>query len=368
MREWKFLAIIVILFVFYSCTKNELTFKVSEENGIRITQNTGVPADSTFNIELREVAFIENDTETYPEKSFKQASCMDFDDNGNLFVLDRKLFKVFKYDQKGKFLISFGAHGHGPGEFINPGTVICRNDTLFVTDFQGYKINKFDTNGDFIGSKQCQDMAHFPFTPSKFAENYITSGSSKNSVSEDGIVHTIIETSLYNNRFDFIKDIYVIKSEQPALEEDFDPSEKGIKAAASDTNVYVYVHSKIHYKLDVYDTNGNKIREIKKYYTRIQNPKEIQKKYEEIWAKRGRKYKSEFRNSIYNLYTDKYNRLWVSCPSRKKEEGSNFDIFENDKFINRVKLKIDNDYIPFFVGDKIVGVNYNINTIKIYEY
>ena len=104
MKKLKLMVVIVILFAIYSCAKNESTYTVREVNGIRVTRNTGVPADSTFNVVLREVASIENDNETYPERSFRQAGNMDFDDQGNLFVFDRTKYKVFKYDSKGKFI------------------------------------------------------------------------------------------------------------------------------------------------------------------------------------------------------------------------------------------------------------------------
>jgi hypothetical protein len=369
MKVLRYLVILSVSFVLISCTKKESTYRVSEVNGIRITENTGVPADSTFKIELREVAFIGNDAETDPEKSFNQASFLDFDNVGNIYILDRTKYMIFKYDPKGSFVKSFGRQGQGPGEFIVPGIINVRKDTLYVTDVDSYKISKFNLDGEFLGDKKYPDIHNFPMLPSKFGENFITVfGATKSIVTDEGKRTNIKETSLYDHNFDFIKNLHILEYEPPAEDAEFDPTEKGIQAAASDINAYVYEHSKTQYKIDVYDINGNKVREIRKYYSRIKTPSDFHKKYEEIWAKQGRKFKSEFRNSIYQLRTDKYNRLWVSGPTNKEEEGNYYDIFENDVFINRVKPVMEEGYGVLFVDEKIIGYNGSENKIKIYEY
>ncbi|HAQ61866.1 TPA: hypothetical protein DCR49_07710, partial [Candidatus Delongbacteria bacterium] len=53
-----FIALMIILII-SGCTKKVATYEQVVENGIRITKNTGVPADSTFKIELKEVGFID---------------------------------------------------------------------------------------------------------------------------------------------------------------------------------------------------------------------------------------------------------------------------------------------------------------------
>jgi hypothetical protein len=363
----KLITVFALTMIIFGCSKKEATYEVREVNGIKITESSTTPADSTFKIVPKELYMISNDDEN-PDNCFMQASSLDLDEDGNLYVLDRKKFTVFKYDKSGKLVKIFGGHGQGPGEFINPGTVNARKDTIFVTDFQGFKVQKFNIDGDFIESKQCSDMVHFPYTPSKFGKNYITSGSSKNIASDDGKVKSIIETAFYDSSFNFIKNLSILEFEPPAADVEHDPSEKGIKAAASDINAYIYENSKTQYKIDIYDTGGNKVREIRKKYVRLKTPDDFVQQQKERNEKKGTKYKTEFRNSIYTLRADKYNRLWVANATDTKEDGNNYDIFENDIFVNRIRFNLEEDYTLNFVGDKIVGVNYSDNKIKIYEY
>lgn len=365
-KVWMFAALGVILLL-SGCSKKEITYNVREVNGIKITESSTTPADSTYKVVPKELYTISNDDEN-PENCFMHASSIDLDRSGNLYVLDKRSFKVFKYDPSGKLMKVFGGQGQGPGEFVQPGTVNARKDTVFVTDFEGFKIHKFDTEGNYITSKQIEDMSHFPFTPSKCGKNYITFGSSKNKAFENGKTLRIIESSLYDSAFNFIKNLSILEYEPPAPDVEHDPYEKGIIAAASDINAYVYEYSKTQYKIDVYDTDGNKVREIRKNYTRIKTPDEVVQQQKERNEKKGTKYKTEFRNSIFNMYADKYNRLWVGSSTGKKNQDNVYDLFENDIFIIRIKLQLDENYYPKYVGDKIVGINYGENKIKVYDY
>jgi len=368
MKLLNFMVICMVALIILSCAKKEVkTYEQSIVNGIKITESSTTPADSTFKIVLKEVAEISNDDDEHPENCFNQANSMDIDDQGNLFVLDRTKYKVFKYDIAGKFQKSFGGHGPGPGEFIQPGTINIRKDTLYITDFNGFKILKLNLEGEYISCKKYEGMTNFPFSPSKFGENYITFGATKNIVT-DGKKMTSKDTSLYDRNFNFIKNLVTIEYEPAANEVAFDPSENGLLAAASEIDAYVYESSKTTYKIDVYDKKGDKVREIRRKYMRVKTTEDQLQKIQEMWEKYGRKIKQEYKNSIYSLRADKKNRLWVGSPLAENEEGIHFDVFENDIFINRIKLELDKDYTLNFVGDKIVGVNYDENKIKIYEY
>jgi hypothetical protein len=369
MKKIKIVTAAMIFLLLLSCSKKETTtYRENTVNGIKITESSAIPADSTFKVELKEVCFINNENLTDPEQSFRQPSSMDFDDQGNFFVLDRTKYKIFKYDTAGKLVKIFGGQGRKPNEFVNPGTINVRKDTLFVTDFDGSKILKFDLNGEFIANKQYQDMEHFPLSPYKFGENYITYGSMKSKKYDDGRGFTSIESSLYDKNFNFVKNLRQLEYENPADSIESDPSEKGLKAASSQIEAYMYENSKTEYKIDVYDLKGDKIREIKKKYDSIETTEEQKKMIIEFNEKNGKKYRQDYLNSIYNIFADKYNRLWVISSTQKKEEALYYDIFDKDIFVNRIKLDKEQGYAVHFVADKIVCVNYKNSNVKIYEY
>ncbi|MYG33955.1 MAG: 6-bladed beta-propeller [Gemmatimonadetes bacterium] len=93
---------------------------------------------------------------------------VEFDENGNLYVVDggggmslgdgTRVFglgsagtRVLVFDSSGNFLRQFGTSGEGPGEFNVPaGFAIMRDGTTIVSDFGHRAYQLFDANGGFL--------------------------------------------------------------------------------------------------------------------------------------------------------------------------------------------------------------------------
>jgi hypothetical protein len=68
------------------------------------------------------------------------------DREGNLFVPDSKVFKIFKFSPTGKLLLSFGQRGEGPGDFKRLYSVaISRKNEILVGGMNTLSV--FDTKG-----------------------------------------------------------------------------------------------------------------------------------------------------------------------------------------------------------------------------
>ncbi|NOR44534.1 MAG: hypothetical protein GQ534_03025, partial [Candidatus Delongbacteria bacterium] len=145
MKLFKLLAITLFVVVIMNCAKNkEITFEQYEENGIRITKNNGIPADTTLSIELKEVGFIDMENNEGTDSLITFGRSFDFDKAGNLYILDARTSKIHKYDKYFKLISIFGGKGQGPGEFIQAANVIVKEDTLIVPDVRSWKINKLE--------------------------------------------------------------------------------------------------------------------------------------------------------------------------------------------------------------------------------
>lgn len=354
-----------VLILLISCTKKESTYQVSEVNGIRVTRNTGVPADSTFRIELKEVGFIDMENVTDTIRFIQSASDFEFDYLGNLFILDRDKHRIHKYDKGLKFVKAFGRNGKGPGEFWLPGMMNTRKDTLFLTNWTNLKIIKYDLDGNYISDKTLTDQNKFPSYPKKFGAKYINR-STRNTTNADKEMVMINDVTLYDENFNFEKSLYQIEY-QFMMEEEHDPTEKGYASTFSDSLVFVSENSKDTYRISVLNDQGVKIREIRKNYIRTKVDEKEADTMRERGEKYGMKYKITYKNSINWMLTDKYGRLWVA-DNNNSEDKLKFEIYENDILQNKITLDMEKGYFPNFVGDKIVGINRENNNIKIYEY
>ena len=76
--------------------------------------------------------------------------------DGSIFVADGHSDKtnnrILKYDRNGKFLLSWGKLGAGPGEFNAPhGLAMDKAGRLYVADRSNNRIQIFDQQGKFLG-------------------------------------------------------------------------------------------------------------------------------------------------------------------------------------------------------------------------
>ncbi len=107
---------------------------------------------------LKKVGDIKDGFSTERENFFIKITGLCCDDEGNLYVADSGWNKIFKFDSNGKFLMSFGREGQGPGEFMgqrmsNHLKISFGNDgKLYVNDPGNSRISVFTKEGKFLKS------------------------------------------------------------------------------------------------------------------------------------------------------------------------------------------------------------------------
>jgi hypothetical protein len=107
---------------------------------------------------LKKVGEIKDGFSSERENFFIKITGLCCDDEGNLYVADSGWNKIFKFDSNGKFLMSFGREGQGPGEFmggkyINPLSISFGNDgKVYIKDRGNNRLSVFTKDGKFIKS------------------------------------------------------------------------------------------------------------------------------------------------------------------------------------------------------------------------
>lgn len=75
------------------------------------------------------------------------------DADSNLWVLDKKKYKVIKLDATGKIISSFGSEGRGDGQFDVPtDLVISSSGKIYVSDKGASSVQIFDGTGKFLNA------------------------------------------------------------------------------------------------------------------------------------------------------------------------------------------------------------------------
>ncbi len=84
------------------------------------------------------------------EDLFSSVRSIQADDQGRIYVLDNRECRVKVFDAKGKFILSFGREGQGPGEFQFPRLMSVSGKELSIIDSTNKKIIRFDLNGTLL--------------------------------------------------------------------------------------------------------------------------------------------------------------------------------------------------------------------------
>ena len=78
---------------------------------------------------------------------------VDFDADGNIYVLDTGNHRVQKFDPDRNFLLAWGSKGDGEGQFLAPPSIAVSPDgRVYVSDEKRHDVQMFDSDGTFLGS------------------------------------------------------------------------------------------------------------------------------------------------------------------------------------------------------------------------
>jgi len=142
---------IIIFFPVVSSAQEK--FAIQKEGDVEVISNPKhpVPKDGSrkklvFEEDLS-IGAVEGD-ENY---MFGELICFNTDEEGNFYVSDLEALRIQKYDPEGKFLLTMGRKGQGPGEFQSLSVVRFDQDgNLYVGDITSKKVIFFSKEGEFL--------------------------------------------------------------------------------------------------------------------------------------------------------------------------------------------------------------------------
>ncbi|NIO48959.1 MAG: 6-bladed beta-propeller [Candidatus Aminicenantes bacterium] len=347
---------IILLFstfmMFVSCGQKQEKVEKIMEDGVEVVLNHLEPykiKGEPSHLNLDEELIIDFEKEEFTELGMTDVLGFDVDSDGNIYFLISRSTKnfIFKFDDNGNFLFSFGRKGQGPGELgLSRYFAVNELDQIVVTDFGRKKLHVFERNGDLI-----KEIS--------LASNYRRAG-----LLRSGKILAMKESfNKGEGRLEFPiilcnEDLEEMKMLHPGKHMPnftFANKVNGLQLYI-DYNVWKISRGLIYvgnygsgYEFLIYDEEGNLLRKIRKEYQKVKVPDQIKEKifnwlknnltqFEQVKTKL---YFPEFYPSFQFFFLDERSRLYVMTYERGKgPNGFMYDIFNpNGVLIGRIELE-----------------------------
>jgi hypothetical protein len=198
------------------------------------------------------------------------------DEEGNFYVTDWDKKRILKFAPSGKYLLTIGREGQGPGEFQN--LSVARFDSkgdMYVTDIASRRISFFDKTGKYLRQIRIPDVFEDLYINSK--GRYISSHSVQ--LNSDTGMTWRIDDGIYDDKFNLLTEFRSqVWDPRPPADRSatavakftagilsgmaFQPRSRHILAA--DDSIH-FGHT-ADYAIDVYSPEGLKLKTIQREY------------------------------------------------------------------------------------------------------
>ena len=201
------------------------------------------------------------------------------DEEGNFYVTDWDKRRILKYDPAGKYALTIGRKGQGPGEFQNLSVArFDKEGNIYVTDIVSRRISFFSQGGNYLRQILIPDVFEDLYLTAK---GYYVSSHTVPLESELGMAFKIVD-GFFNDKFELVTEFHarVADTKFPAGRDQtsmakftagilsgiaYRPAPRHL-VAADDTIYFGYPQD---YSIDVYSPEGRKTKTIRRAYDSI---------------------------------------------------------------------------------------------------
>lgn len=216
------------------------------------------------------------------------------DEVGNFYVTDWDRKRVQKYDSQGKYLITIGREGQGPGEFQNLSIPrFDKDNNIYFLDVASLRISFFDKDGRFLRQIKVPSVFERLYINSI---NYFIAQQSKVLEDSDVFKYALIY-GLFDDKFNPIVEFHRETRERkaPAGRDEksiaeflaYGLSEYAFKSFINyiiDKNDYIYFGNPEKYEIHIYSPEGKLIKKIMREYEPIKVTKKDKEHFVRTWG------------------------------------------------------------------------------------
>ncbi len=298
------------------------------------------------------------------------------DDEGNFYVSDSDNHRIQKCDPEGKYLLTIGREGQGPGEFRSLSVPrFDKDNNIYITDWSNLRISFFDKDGQYLSQIRLQERFIDPYINSK---GFIVAYKGR-IAQEDNVQKQTLLYGLFDNKFNLVEELFKdeIKTPMPKGKDasalaDYLSNAFSIMAfrplgrivLADDDFIYFGYPEK--YEINVYSPEGKLMKKIIRDYEPIPVSEKdkgdfielIKENFsapvftEDIKERALKKIKFPKHKPAYQSFTLMENGWLAVINNFTLDEYTLFDIFDQEgKYIAHFKIKEITFTVEGFLGE-----------------
>ncbi len=361
-----------IILLLASCGKEskegkEANYKIFQEDGYQTIVNKNKAAQGELKFDKKLALELDIPDSIKNKISYLSLNSLEMDDKGNFYYLNGSKSKIYKFNPEGKYELSFGHSGQGPGEFNYCYYLTTKKDTVIIYNIDKRVLIKYSDKGQFISEmKLDQKITDIDM----LGDNYLISNNSM--FMKEGHWYREMDLILTDEHGKELKNL--LNNESKFNVEGFNPA-IGLKFAISGNNLYFAENGEKEFQINKFDSNGNKLLEIKRNYRRVSYSEEEKKELKEnssfsiVANGKEQKVKVEvdYKQAIEKIFTDKDQRIWVkaalSSEEIKRDSLTKYEIYDQNGIYQYYYRS--NDYFIFLKDKFVIKED---GKIKVYNY
>ena len=361
MKSKYYLCVFFSFVLLFFCGKLDQTYTIEFKDGVKNIHNHAPLWGDTLKVALEFVQKIgELDTEDENYQLYKPCDIVrDFYEN--LYVLDRGNYRIQKYDKNGKYIMTIGREGEGPGEFSNPVRLqIDSEEKLYVGDTGCIMV--FTNDGKEIKRIRLSTARSFHRTHAGYI---LTPTSRSKRVASENIAKDTRLICLYDSDGNFIKEFGELKDYNNR-----EMTELGNEIELSiDINDNIYLTIEEQNRIEKYSPEGELIFRVDRPLNyKIGLDKEhsitLRNLFVPIFYKVSEGIEVDHKNRIWVLT---YKKPGLGVRDEKAIDYLEFEIFKNEGILLG-KLPIPKNFNEMRIFDDRLYLIDGIEKMAVYEY
>lgn len=322
---------VFILITAYGVQKSEWKGKIEREDGVIIVQNPKKPLYSEDVFDLQEELVIGGADER-EEYMFSGIRSVDVSEDDKIYILDYKRAHVKVFDRDGKYVMTIGRLGQGPGELNRPMTISLNQKELMVHEFGRFSL--FSLDGEFLRHLSAKESLSFNARIDSQGNIVLTEG-----IRDPD--NPRYQVKKFDNDMNLVAEIDSSPLPDPQR---FNPfMAVGHWLIDKDDNiVFGYPET---YEIKVYDPSGQLIKKITKKYDPVDITEDEKKEQIEDLPPqiKDRVVFPKHRPAFYRLCLDDEGRIFVQTWEKVREEEDIYyhDVFDPEgRYVAKVPLRL----------------------------